>query len=90
MTRLLLTLVLWACINQAAMPLDWVDPRIGSGGEGFGIGSVPVGASVPFGMARPGPDTTSWLYEPWAHNGGYFYNDSFIWWYGLYLCIFFF
>jgi putative alpha-1,2-mannosidase len=34
------------------------DPRVGSGGLGYGYGSINPGASVPRGVLRLGPDTT--------------------------------
>ena len=36
---------------------DQVDPRIGSGGVGYTVGTMNPGASLPFGMIKPGPDT---------------------------------
>jgi putative alpha-1,2-mannosidase len=36
--------------------VDYVDPFIGSGGQGFGAGSHNPGAQVPFGILRLGPD----------------------------------
>eukprot|EP00753_Platysulcus_tardus_P003815 PLAT12492.40.p2 GENE.PLAT12492.40~~PLAT12492.40.p2 ORF type:complete len:785 (+),score=427.60 PLAT12492.40:176-2530(+) len=65
---------------------DLVDTRIGSGGSGFGVGSVPPGAQVPFGSARAGPDTqwSPWwgprggVYLPWNHCGGYYAGDTHI------------
>lgn len=57
--------------------LNLVDPFIGTGGIGFGVGSLPPGAQVPFGLARPSPDTSEALaYEPWNHDGGYYYPDA--------------
>ena len=35
-------------LSALADPLSFVDPRIGTGGEGFGVGSVPISAQVPF------------------------------------------
>lgn len=46
-----------------AKPLtQWVKPTIGTGGVAWGTGSTYPGPQVPFGMAKPGPDT--------SHNGG--------------------
>jgi len=60
-------------------PLERVDPFIGSGGLYFGVGSGFMGASLPHGMAKPGPDTTG---ENGAvdfhHCSGYHYDDPII------------
>jgi putative alpha-1,2-mannosidase len=38
---------------------------------------VPVGAQLPFGMVRVGPDTALDGYAiPFNHFGGYYYNDN--------------
>lgn len=67
--------------RPATAPLtQWVNPFIGTGGLGFGVGSAFPSPQVPFGMARPGPDTL----EPedgapgFAHCAGYWYSDSLI------------
>ena len=39
--------------------LDYVDPFIGTGGFGFGVGGDPPGATLPFGCVRASPDTGS-------------------------------
>jgi putative alpha-1,2-mannosidase len=39
-------------------PASYVDPTIGSGGLYFRYGAAFPGASLPHGMAKPGPDTT--------------------------------
>ena len=61
--------------------VDHVDPLIGSGGLGFGIGSASVAPQMPFGMARPGPDTAGEGGAPqFAHCSGYYYeSDDYIW-----------
>lgn len=57
--------------------LDYVDPFIGTGGEGFGAGSHNPGAQVPFGILRLGPDTRSSAVNlPFEHYGGYSYGDN--------------
>ena len=54
----------------------------GAAGVGGGASSEdPVGAHVPFGMMRLGPDTTvGWAggdwWAPFNHYGGYFFNDT--------------
>ena len=43
--------------TPSAEPLtQWVDPRIGTGGIGFAVGTTYPGPQTPFGMAKPGPD----------------------------------
>ena len=53
-------------------PVDYVNPLIGAGGIGFGIGASFPGPTVPFGQVRPGPDTAmSGGALPIMHCGGY-------------------
>ncbi len=77
----LLTLLLCAAAPALPAPagdlLDEVDPLIGTGGRGFGIGSVPPGAQVPFGLVRLSLDTAlDELNIPWRHTGGYHHRDT--------------
>lgn len=59
--------------------IQYVDPFIGTGGVGFGTGSTFPGPQVPYGMARPGPDTMSAGGAPtFSHCSGYAYEDNFI------------
>ncbi|MFM7204810.1 MAG: GH92 family glycosyl hydrolase [Myxococcota bacterium] len=59
--------------------LPWIDPRIGTGGLGWGVGSTVPGPTHPFGMAKPSPDTTYEDFDPsFAHCGGYWYADTHI------------
>ena len=46
-------------------------------GLGFGDGSTPPGAQVPFGFARVSPDTCESFdfVIPFQHFGGYFFDD---------------
>jgi len=63
----------------AAAPLgQWVDPFIGTGGKGYGTGSAFPGPQLPFGLARPGPDTglPGGLALGFAHCSGYNFEDS--------------
>ncbi len=54
-----------------------VNPFIGSGGQGFGVGSAFVGAAAPFGMVRLGPDTTRKGNHPtFYHCAGYYHPDT--------------
>ncbi|CAN5798370.1 hypothetical protein BH09MYX1_BH09MYX1_51690 [soil metagenome] len=59
--------------------VKWVDPFIGTGGIAFGTGSTYPGPQVPFGMARPGPDTShlGGAIE-FAHCAGYSHDDDVI------------
>ncbi len=60
-------------------PVNYVDPLIGSGGVGFGIGAAFPGPTVPFGHVRLGPDTSlSSGAMPILHCGGYYYTDTYI------------
>jgi predicted alpha-1,2-mannosidase len=56
---------------------QWVDPLLGTGGYGWGVGTTYPGAQVPHGMARPGPDT-SYLggAASFLHCSGYSYYDD--------------
>ena len=49
--------------------LDWVDPFIGTGGNGH---TTPA-AAYPFGMVQPGPDTG---HEGWERCSAYQYGDE--------------
>lgn len=63
----------------AATPLiQWVDPFVGTGGLGFGTGSAFPGPQVPFGLARPGPDTAlpGGIALNFAHCSGYSDQDT--------------
>jgi len=64
--------------RPAAAPLiQWVNPFMGTGGAGFGTGSTFPGPQVPFGLARPGPDTTDPTGAvPFMHCSGFAYGDS--------------
>jgi hypothetical protein len=44
--------------EAVADPLAYASPLMGSGGFAFGAGSAFVGAAVPHGLAKPGPDTS--------------------------------
>ena len=67
--------------TPAATPLvQWVDPFIGTGGKGFGTGSAFPGPQRPFGLARPGPDTSlvGGLALGFAHCSGYSFEDTMV------------
>lgn len=79
------TVLAWGCAPPtktkapSAKPVDLfshVDPIIGTGGTGFGVGSTYPGPALPFALAHPGPDTRA----PggavgFAHCSGYWYPD---------------
>ncbi len=56
-----------------------IDPRIGSGGDAFGVGSAYPGPAVPFAMIHPSPDTrTPTGAAGFNHCSGYFAGDKII------------
>jgi predicted alpha-1,2-mannosidase len=56
-----------------------IDPRIGTGGVGFGVGSAYPGPAVPFGMIHASPDTrTKDGAVSFYHCSGYYAGDAFI------------
>ncbi len=70
-----------APVVRATAPLiRYVDPIIGTGGDGFGTGSAFPGPQRPFGLARPGPDTTNAQGDAvsYAHCAGYAHFDTHI------------
>lgn len=66
--------------KPASAPLTaWVDPFIGTGGSGYGVGSAFPGPQRPFGMVRPGPDTSNGHDSPsFEHCSGYAHADTYI------------
>ena len=69
-------------------PFEWpqeslvehVDPFIGSGGIGYQVGTINPGASVPFGMVKPGPDTgIGGLQISFLNCTGYHYDQTHVW-----------
>lgn len=64
-------------LPEVTIATDWVDPRIGTGGLGFGHGSCFVGAAAPHGLAKPGPDTNGpFGTVSFQHYSGYFAEDN--------------
>ncbi|CAF3360714.1 unnamed protein product [Rotaria socialis] len=53
---------------------------IGTDGDGFGAGSLPLGVQSPYGALRLGADTSNTLNVPiiFNHLGGYHYSDTHI------------
>lgn len=57
-----------------------VDPIIGSGGLGYAVGTHNPGASRPFGMVKPGPDTGIGPVQiSFLNCTGYHYDQTHIW-----------
>lgn len=53
-----------------------IDPRIGTGGDGFGVGSTYPGPALPFAMIHPSPDTRTQKGAFGAyHCSGYYASD---------------
>ena len=57
-------------------PVEAVNPFIGTGGVGWGVGQTHPGAYLPFGMVRVGPNTSMGEFAPgFAHGSGYWWYD---------------
>jgi len=64
-------------LTKLTTPFTYVNPFIGTGGHGFGVGSGFPGPKVPFGMVAPSPDTTFYgIQFPFYHCSGYYYGDA--------------
>ena len=62
---------------QVDDPVVFVDPRIGTGGLGFANGSCFVGAAVPHGLVKLGPDTDGpFGTVNFLHYSGYFADED--------------
>lgn len=76
-----LTLLL-GCSSTGEVPpvvalTEEVDVFIGTGGTGFGVGSMIPGPHHPFGLAKPSPDTSTRGGAPgFSHCAGYWYEDT--------------
>jgi predicted alpha-1,2-mannosidase len=58
----------------------YVNPFIGTGGDGFGVGTTSPGATRPFGMVKLAPDTGTATGQLQFQNcTGYFYTNPFVW-----------
>lgn len=71
------------CVGVSTMAvcaqLALVNPFIGSGGWGYGYGSLNPSAQVPFGAMRLGPDTVNMVADlSYRHFSGYNYDDNYI------------
>jgi len=57
--------------------LDYVDPFVGTGGIGYGVGSAYPGPKAPFGLMSLSPDTTlQGMNFGFDHCAGYNYPDT--------------
>jgi predicted alpha-1,2-mannosidase len=67
-----------APVRATAPLVRYADPLVGTGGDGFGTGSAFPGPQRPFGLARPGPDTTNAMGDAigYAHCAGYAHFDT--------------
>lgn len=60
--------------------VEHVDPFIGTGGIGYQVGTINPGASVPFGMVKPGPDTgIGGLQISYLNCTGYHFDQTHVW-----------
>jgi predicted alpha-1,2-mannosidase len=67
-----------AVLPEETDTVSRVDPRIGTGGLGFGHGSCFVGATMPHGLVKLGPDTNGGTFGTvnFLHYSGYFAEDD--------------
>ena len=64
-------------LPEVTDPVGLVDPTIGTGGLGFAHGSCFVGAAVPHGLVKIGPDTNgAFGTVNFLHYSGYFAGDD--------------
>ncbi len=75
-----LAVLLAACgpsFPEVPRPVDYADPRFGSGGWGFAAGSAFPGACVPRGLVKAGPDTKGQYGTlGFLHFSGYWAGDD--------------
>ncbi len=66
-------------LPEVTDPLPLIDPTIGTGGLGFSYGSAFVGAALPHGLVKVGPDTSGPLGTlAFQHFSGYWAGDDVI------------
>jgi predicted alpha-1,2-mannosidase len=64
-------------LPEVTDPVVYVDPTIGTGGLGFAHGSCFVGAALPHGLVKLGPDTSGPFGTiNFLHYSGYFAEDD--------------
>jgi len=71
-------------VAPAPRYVDLVDLRIGTDNFGGAFGATFPGATRPFGMIQPGPETSNLGKPGILHTGGYYYDDVYL--EGLSLC----
>lgn len=66
--------------GEEAVLVDYIDPVISTGGTGYNVGCGYPGATVPYGLAKPSPDTSMSNGAAFAayHGGGYHADDTHI------------
>ena len=68
-----------APLPEVTDPLPLIDPTIGTGGVGFSYGASFVGATVPHGLIKVGPDTSGPFGTlAFQHYSGYWAGDDVI------------
>ena len=66
-------------LPEVTDPLEHVDPTIGTGGLGFAYGASFVGAAVPHGLVKLGPDTKGpFGTVAFQHYSGYWAGDDIV------------
>lgn len=67
-------------LGEEVVLVDHIDPRIATGGPGYNVGCAFPGATTPFGLAKPSPDTSSASGSAFGayHGGGYHSDDTHI------------
>ncbi|HVV84275.1 MAG TPA: GH92 family glycosyl hydrolase [Kofleriaceae bacterium] len=66
-----------APLPEVTDPIPLIDPTIGTGGLGYSYGSCFVGAAVPHGLVKVGPDTSGPLGTiAFQHYSGYWAGDD--------------
>lgn len=83
MERSCFIFVLFLILKTHQSPITDFPPMnlyIGTDGDGFGAGSLPLGVQSPYGALRLGADTSNSLDIPiiFNHLGGYHYSDTHI------------
>ncbi|CAF3147808.1 unnamed protein product [Rotaria socialis] len=72
--------LLFLIVRTSTVEFPPLNLYIGTGGFGYGAGSLPLGAQSPYGALRVSPDTSDTLDIPikFEHYAGYHYSDTHI------------